>query len=117
EQLAKHPQQSCIEPGRFTLAKSVIEVEADLHLLAERERFDITDGDGVLEDETGVIGAQRQTVSRAHGPHENLYATAQVDMVGLGRIAISEAVEFAEAHGGGITGKIEHFLAARAVDF
>src|SRR5260370_35953312 len=57
EQLVKQPQKARVEPGGLAFAKSVVEVEADLHLLRIGERFDVADGDGVLEDEAGVIGA------------------------------------------------------------
>src|SRR6202162_4523268 len=93
EQLVKQPQPARVQPRCLAFAESVIEVEADLHLLEIIKRFDVTDGEPVLIENTSVIGSHRQAMFRQNARDEDFDATAQLGAVDIRWIAIGEAMK------------------------
>src|SRR6266446_4825229 len=69
QKLPHQTEYAAEEPGRFAFAKCVIEVEAALKALKDRQSFEVRDRHAVLRNQGGVIGAQRQTVLRRHSEH------------------------------------------------
>src|SRR5208337_4850128 len=110
----KQAQQSRVQPRGLALAKRVVEVEADLHVLEQREAFDIADRNSVLEEHPGVIGAQRQTMLGRYAEDVDLDTAAKIGPNHVGGIAEGEPVQLAIAHGRRFAREIENFLAVTA---
>ena len=83
----------CVDPRRLALAERVVQVEADLEPLEEREAFDVADRDAVLDDEPAVRRAQRQTPLGANADEEELDAPARPRGDDRRRIRVRERVE------------------------
>src|ERR1022692_4980433 len=61
-----------INPSCLPVAKGVKGVEANLHPLKQRDALDVVDGNAILQRQTRMIGAQRQTPRGRQSPEEDL---------------------------------------------
>ena len=95
---AKTAQGLCVNPCRFALTVSVKSVEAHLDPVAQANRFDVVNGNAVLERKSGDVSSQRQSPLRRQVPEIHDDAAPQNTTHHRSRIAERRAVEFAVAH-------------------
>src|SRR5204862_1980109 len=99
QQLPHQAQDARVEPGRFAVPKRVVEIEAALHPLTDRQAFEVSDRHSILEHHRSVIGAQRQTVFRRHADDVNDGAASELSFDYSPSIAVSEAMQFPITNG------------------
>src|ERR1022692_410836 len=75
-----------INPSCLPVAKGVKGVEPNLHPLKQRDALDVVDGNAILQRQTRMIGAQRQTPLLGQAPEEDRHAAAHVRLKNLIRI-------------------------------
>src|SRR5579883_233689 len=112
EMVAENFENPRVEPGGFTFAESVIEIEAGFHALEQRKPFEVSDGDAVLEKHPGVICAQRETPLAGDAEEVEIDAAAEVGMIDVRGVGIGEAPQLAIPHGGRIENHVENLLGA-----
>src|SRR6266480_522095 len=95
QKLAHQTQDAAEEPGRLAFAKCVIEVEAALQALKDRQSFEVRERHAILQNQCGVIGAQGQAIFGPHAKHESFGAAAERSLEHPTRVAKGEAVQFA----------------------
>ena len=77
-------------------------------MLKQRQAFDVTDGDAVLEEHPRVIGAQRQAMLGRNARNEHFHASAKIGAKHVSRIAVGEPVQLTIAHGRRFSREVEH---------
>src|ERR1700682_2166578 len=86
-----------IDPCRFGFTKALVEIESTFDALEQRQAFKVTNRHAVLENHSGVISAQRQTLFRGHTHDVELNPAADIGLQYSGLITVCKAVEFAIA--------------------
>src|ERR1044072_4852699 len=107
-------QDARIEPRRLTITKRVVEIEATLHPLADRQSLEVANRHAILKHHRRVIGAQRQPVLRRYARDIHDRSASEVGFDDAARVPISEAMQFAISHGGSFTRDVENLLTLRA---
>src|SRR5215210_20017 len=114
QHLAIEAQGLRVKPCRLSLAEGVIDVEADLHLLEERDAFCVADGDAVSCKERRMIRPERQPMFGRHSVKVKLYATAHARMHDARRVTERKTMQLAITNGRSITDQVEHVLSFAA---
>src|SRR6266481_7873842 len=99
EHLPHQPQNASVQPGRLAFAKGIVKIKAAFHSLKNREALEIADRYAVLENQSGMIGAQRKAVLCRHSYYKSFGATSQVGPLHAPRVSESETMQLAVAHG------------------
>src|ERR1035438_9589163 len=102
-----------INPSCLPVAKGVEGVEPNLHPLKQRDALDVVDGNAILQRQTCMVSAQRQTPLGGQSPEEDLHTSSDICLKDLLRIATGCAVQFAIADREGGAGHIQYVFALR----